>query len=114
MSKFVKIPDPVWRPHPAPSAPARGRFLVTSQLLTRPGLGANLGLRVHPLLRNQTLLAALILTAVLGVFYHDVIFEGRTFLMESIVSGVTVNDGLAVAVVVGVAAGGCQLPVQSP
>ncbi len=62
---------------------------MTSQLLTRPGLGANLGLRVHPLLRNQTLLAALILTAVLGVFYHDVIFEGRTFLMESIVSGVT-------------------------
>jgi len=62
---------------------------LTSQTLTQRTFGAHLGLRVQPLLRHQTLLAALILTAALGVFYHDVIFEGRTFLMESIVPGVT-------------------------
>lgn len=49
--------------------------------------------RLHDLYRNQHLRAAVLLAVVLAFFYRDVIFEGRTFLMQIAAPGTMPSGG---------------------
>jgi hypothetical protein len=44
-------------------------------------------------LKNEHLRAVAILVIILAIFYRDVVFEGRTFLMETAVQGTMPNAG---------------------
>src|SRR5258706_6002862 len=48
---------------------------------------------VDELRRNQHLLAAILLLFVLAIFYRDVVFNGKTFLMETAAPGTMPNAG---------------------
>lgn len=65
---------------------------MSLQSRIQPALEMPVRLRAPAWLHSQTLWAAIILAGLLALFYRDVVFMGRTFLMGPLVPGVT-SDG---------------------